>query len=37
MEEVKKVRLKSPIKAGSVIVENFLGLGVNLLVTRNVL
>ena len=36
MEEVKKIRLKSPIKAGSLIVENFLGLGVNLLATRNV-
>ena len=35
MEEVKKIRLKSPVKTGSVIVENFLGLGVNLLATRN--
>ena len=37
MDEIKKVRLKSPVKTGSVIVENFLGLGVNLLSTRNVL
>jgi len=36
MEEVKKVRLKSPVKCGSVIVENFLGLSVKLLSTRNV-
>ena len=35
MEEAKKIRLKEPVKAGSVIVENFLGLGVNLLATRN--
>ena len=34
MEEVKKIRLKSPVKTGSVIVENFLSLGVNLLATR---
>ena len=30
MGEVKKIRLKSPVKSGSVIVENFLGLVVNL-------
>ena len=35
MSEIKKIRLKSPVKAGFVIVENFLGLGVNLLSTRN--
>ena len=35
MGEIKKIRLKSSIKTGSVIVENFLGLGVNLLATRN--
>ena len=35
MEEVKKIRLKNPIKTDSVIVENFLNLGVNLLATRN--
>ncbi len=35
MEEVKKIRLKSPVKTGSVIVENFLGLSVNLLATRS--
>ena len=36
MDEVKKLRLKDPVKSGSVIVENFLGLGVNLLSTRTV-
>jgi len=36
MDEVKKIRLKEPVKAGSVIVENFLNLDVNLLSTRNV-
>ena len=35
MNEVKNIRLKSPVKSGSVIVENFLNLGVNLLSTRN--
>ncbi len=35
MQEVKKIRLKSSVKSGSVIVENFLGLGVNLFATRN--
>ena len=36
MGEIKKLRLKSPAKSGSVIIENFLGLGVNLLTTRSV-
>lgn len=36
MGEIKKIRLKNPIEANSVIVRNFLGLGVNLLVTREV-
>ena len=35
MDEIKKIRLKSPVKAGSVIKENFLGLNANLLATRN--
>ena len=35
MEEVKKIHLKEPVRSGSVIVENFLGLGVSLLATRN--
>lgn len=37
MVEVKKIRLNTPVKSGSIIIENFLGLGVNLLSTRNVL
>jgi CxxC motif-containing protein len=37
MSEIKKFRLKSPVKSGSIIMENFLGLGVNLLSTRRVL
>ncbi|MCX5668160.1 MAG: DUF1667 domain-containing protein [Candidatus Omnitrophica bacterium] len=36
MGEIKKIRLKSPVKAGFVIVENFLGLSVNLLATRSI-
>lgn len=34
MSEVKKIRLKSPVKSGAVIIKNFLDLGVNLLATR---
>lgn len=36
MGEIKKMRLKNPVESGSVIVENFLNLGVSLLATRNV-
>jgi CxxC motif-containing protein len=36
MEEIKKIRLTNPVNSGSVIVENFLNLGVNLLSTRTV-
>jgi len=36
IDEIKKTRLKSPVKCGFVIAENFLGLGVNLLATREV-
>ena len=36
MYEIKNIRLKSPVKSGSIIVENFLNLGVNLLSTRTV-
>lgn len=35
--EVRKIKLESPIKAGDVIVNNFLGLGVNMLATRDCL
>ncbi|MDO8602252.1 MAG: DUF1667 domain-containing protein [Candidatus Omnitrophota bacterium] len=34
MREIKKVELTRPLKAGDVIVENFMGLGVNLIATR---
>lgn len=34
MNEVKKIRVTSPLKSGDVIVKNFLGLGVNLIATR---
>ena len=36
MKEVKSIRLKSPVKSGSVIAENFLGIGTNLIATREV-
>jgi len=35
MGEIKKLRLKTPVKSDSIIVENFLNLSVNLLSTRN--
>lgn len=34
MREIKKVKLERPLKAGDVIVENLMGLGINLIVTR---
>ena len=37
MAEMRKMRVKRPLKAGDVIVEDFLGLGVNLVATREVL
>ena len=33
-EDIKKMRIEKPIKAGDTVVENFLGLGVKLLATR---
>ena len=35
IKEVKKIRLFNPVKIGDIIVENFLGLDVNLVATRN--
>lgn len=35
--EVRKMKLDRPVKAGEVIAENFLGFGVNLIVTRDCL
>jgi len=34
MEAVKRITLTSPVKTGSIIAENFLGLGVDLVSTR---
>lgn len=34
MKEIKKMRIKKAVRTGEVIVENLLGLGVNLIVTR---
>lgn len=34
MAEVKKIRVKNQISPGDIIVENFLGLGINLVATR---
>lgn len=33
--EIRKIKLEKPVKAGEIITENFLNLGVNLLATRN--
>ncbi|MFH1678201.1 MAG: DUF1667 domain-containing protein [Candidatus Omnitrophota bacterium] len=35
MREIKKIKVSKPLNTGDVIVENFLGLGVNLIATRN--
>ena len=35
IKEIKKIRLCSPVNAGDVITENFLGLDVNLVATRS--
>jgi CxxC motif-containing protein len=36
MNEIKKIRVTRPLKAGDIIVKNFLGLNVNLISTRKV-
>lgn len=36
MDEIKKIRIDRPVSAGDIIVKNFLGLGVNLIATREV-
>lgn len=33
-EEVLKIRVANPVKTGDIIIDNFLGLGVNLIATR---
>ncbi len=35
--EVRKLKVKKPVRAGEVIAENFLGLGADLIATRDVL
>lgn len=37
MAEIKKLKIKGPLRVGDVIVNNFLGLGVNLIATREVI
>ena len=34
MSEIRKIRLRRPLRAGEVILADFLGLGVNLIATR---
>jgi len=36
-QEIKRLRIKSPLHVGDVIVKDFLGLGVNLITTREVI
>ena len=35
MEQVKKVKLRNKVRAGDVVIRDLLGLGVNLIVTRD--
>ncbi len=35
MEEIKRIKISQPVRVGTVIVENFLNLGVNLVATRD--
>jgi CxxC motif-containing protein len=35
MEEIKRIRINQPVCVGTVIVENFLELGINLIATRD--
>ena len=36
MDEIKKIRLKKPVKTGEVILENLLGIGANVISVRKV-
>ncbi|MCM8760544.1 MAG: DUF1667 domain-containing protein [Candidatus Omnitrophica bacterium] len=36
MEEIRKIRIRKPLKAGDTVFRNFLGLGINLIATREV-
>lgn len=35
MDAVKKIRITRPLSVGDIVAENFLGLGINLIVTRD--
>ena len=35
MEEIKRIRIHQPVKVGTIIAENFLNLGINLIATRD--
>jgi len=36
MEEIKKIRLKAPVKVGQIVIENILNLGSNVIITKNI-
>lgn len=36
MAEIRKQKLKAPVKAGQVVIENVLGLGSSVIVTKNI-
>ncbi len=36
MEEIKRIRINKPVTAGEVLAKDFLGLGVNLIATRQI-
>ena len=36
MEEIKKITVKAPVAVGDVLVENFLGTGVNLVAAGSI-
>ncbi len=36
MEEIKKIKINKPVSIGQILVKNFLGLGVNLISTRQI-
>ncbi len=35
MEEINKVEVEAPVKVGDIIIENILGLGINIVATRS--
>jgi len=36
MEEIKKIKLKAPVKVGQVVIENVLGLDSDVVITKNI-